>query len=118
MKGVILAAGTGTRLKPLTRDLPKPLVSLLGRPLIDYTIEAFVQAGFTELGIVVGYKDHLLRRYLSDGTRYGIRIQYLPNTHYWRGNATSDYSKTFACLRAKWTHALCGSSGSRLDAYQ
>ena len=89
MKGVILAAGTGTRLKPLTRKLPKPLVSLLGRPLIDYTIEAFAQAGFTELGVVVGYKDHLLRQYLRDGTRYGIRIQYLPNIHYLRGNATS-----------------------------
>jgi choline kinase len=89
MKGVILAAGAGTRLKSLTRELPKPLVSVNGRSLIDYTIEAFVQAGFTELGVVVGYKDHLLRRYLGDGGRYGISIQYLFNEHYWRGNATS-----------------------------
>jgi choline kinase len=89
MKGVILAAGTGTRLKSLTREHPKPLVSIRGRPLIDYTIEAFVQAGFTRLGVVVGHKAHLLRHYLGDGSRYGIRIQCLPNEHYWRGNATS-----------------------------
>jgi choline kinase len=62
---------------------------MLGRPLIDYTIEAFVQAGFTRLGVVVGHKGHLLRRYLGDGRRYGIRIQCLPNAHYWQGNATS-----------------------------
>ncbi|NIS79782.1 MAG: NTP transferase domain-containing protein [Anaerolineales bacterium] len=89
MKGVILAAGAGTRLKSLTRELPKPLVSLLGQSLIDYTIEAFVQAGFTRLGVVGGYKGHLLHHYLGDGSRYGISIQYLANPYYWRGNATS-----------------------------
>jgi len=89
MKGVIIAAGAGTRLKSLTREIPKPLVSVLGRPLIDYTIEAFVQAGFTRLCVVVGHKGHLLLRYLGDGRRYGIRIRCLPNAHYRLGNATS-----------------------------
>ena len=89
MKGVILAAGTGTRLKSSAQDLPKPLVPVLGRPLIDYTIEAFVQAGFSLLGVVVGYKGHLLRHYLGDGSRYGISIRYLSNPHYRRGNAAS-----------------------------
>jgi len=89
MKGVILAAGAGTRLKSLARELPKPLMPVLGRPLIDYTIEAFVQAGFSLLGVVVGYKGHLLRQYLGDGNRYGISIRYLSNTHYRRGNAAS-----------------------------
>jgi 1L-myo-inositol 1-phosphate cytidylyltransferase len=86
---VILAAGAGTRLRGLTRDLPKPLVSVMGKPLIDYTIEAFIQAGFTRLGIVVGHKGHLLQRQLGDGRRRGIRIEYLPNVNYRRGNATS-----------------------------
>ena len=88
MKGVILPAGTGTRLKSLTRECPKPLVPVLGRPLIEYTIEAFVHAGFTRLGVVVGHKGHLLRRYLGDGSQYGIRIRCLPNERYLRGNAT------------------------------
>jgi len=89
MKGVILAAGAGIRLKSLTREFPKPLVPVLGRPLIDYTIEAFVQAGFNRLGVVAGHKGHLLRQYLGAGNRYGISIQYLPNVHYRQGNATS-----------------------------
>ena len=58
MRGVIIAAGAGTRLKDLTRDLPKPLIAVVGKPLIDYTIEAFSEAGFTRLGVVVGHDGH------------------------------------------------------------
>ena len=89
MKGVILAAGAGTRLNSSAREIPKPLVPVLGRPLIDYTIDAFVQTGFSLLGVVVGYKGHLLRQYLGDGSQYGISIRYLSNPHYRRGNAAS-----------------------------
>ena len=82
MKGVILAAGAGTRLEPLTRELPKPLVSVLGRPLIDYTIEAFARAGFSRLAVVTGHNGHVLRRYLDDGSRYGrdATVDAMPNT--------------------------------------
>ena len=93
MKGVIIAAGTGTRLKDLTRDLPKPLINVTGKPLIEYTIEAFMEAGFKKLGIVIGHRGRLLQRHLGDGRRYNIRIEYLTNDNYWRGNATS----IFAC---------------------
>jgi choline kinase len=62
---------------------------VLGRPLIDYTIEAFVKAGFTRLGVVTGFQGHLLRDYLDDGRRYGLRIQCLPNAQHSRGNASS-----------------------------
>lgn len=60
MKGVIIAAGTGTRLKDLTRDLPKPLINVTGKPLIEYTIEAFIEAGFKKLGIVIGHRGRLI----------------------------------------------------------
>lgn len=89
MKGVILAAGFGARLDPLTRDRPKPLVPLLERPLIDYTIEAFVQCGFTELGVILGHNGRVLQHYLGDGSRYGLAIHCLHNHLYPRGNATS-----------------------------
>jgi choline kinase len=89
MKGLILAAGSGTRLRPLTQNIPKPLVSVMGQPLIDYTIEAFIQAGFTELGVVGGYKGCLLQEFLGDGKRYGIKINYIHNKHYQLGNTTS-----------------------------
>jgi len=92
MRGVILAAGDGTRLAPLTVDRPKPLVSVLGRPLLDYTLEAFAQAGIKELGLVVGYRGWMLAQYLYNNHRYGTQIQCLLNPDYKRGNGSSIYA--------------------------
>ena len=60
MKGVILAAGDGTRLAPLTNKCPKPLVPVLGRPLIEYTLNSFVQVGIRDLVIVVGHRGEMM----------------------------------------------------------
>lgn len=92
MKGVILAAGDGTRLSPLTLTRPKPLLPVLGRPMIDYTIEAFVKAGVRELILVVGYKAAMIQRYVGDGSRYGARVEYAFNSDYELGNALSVYA--------------------------
>lgn len=92
MKGVILAAGSGTRLAPLTLDIPKPLVSVVGYPLIDYTISAFVEVGLTELVIVIGYKEGMIREWVGDGSRYGARIEYAFNLNYTLRNAVSLYA--------------------------
>ncbi len=92
MKGVILAAGDGTRLEPLTLSRPKPLITVGGRPLIDYTIDAFVRAGIKELVIVVGYKARMIQRYVGDGSRYGAEIEYAFNPDYHLGNALSVYA--------------------------
>ncbi len=92
MKGVILAAGDGTRLVPLTLNCPKPLVPILGRPLLDYTIEAFVEAGVRELVLVIGYKGEMIRRYVGDGSRYGVSVEYAFNPDYQLGNALSVYA--------------------------
>lgn len=89
MKGIILAAGDGTRLSPLTKLYPKPIIPVGGRPLIIYTIEAFAQAGITDLVIVTGYRAWQIEKCLGDGKRYGVRIQYVFNPHYKRGNAAS-----------------------------
>jgi len=91
MRGVILAAGEGTRLAPVTDDRPKPLISVLGRPLLDYTLEAFAEAAITEIGLVVGYRGRMLAEYLRDH-RYGMRIRCLLNPDYRRGNGSSVYS--------------------------
>lgn len=91
MKGVILAAGDGTRLSPLTESCPKPLIPVAGRPLILYTIEAFAQAGITDLVIAVGYRAWQIEEYLGDGEPYGVRIRYAFNPCYKQGNATSLY---------------------------
>lgn len=89
MKGVILAAGSGTRLAPVTLNIPKPLIPVLGRPLIEYTIGAFVEAGLTDLIIVVGYKEAMIREWVGDGSRYGARVEYALNLSYELRNAVS-----------------------------
>jgi len=92
MKGVILAAGDGTRLVPLTLNCPKPLLPVLGRPLLDYTIGAFVEAGLRELVLVIGYKGEMIRHYVGDGSRYGAGVEYAFNPDYQLGNALSVYA--------------------------
>ena len=92
MKGVILAAGDGTRLVPLTLNCPKPLSPVLGRPLLDYTIGAFVEAGLRELVLVIGYKGEMIRHYVGDGSRYGAGVEYAFNPDYQLGNALSVYA--------------------------
>ena len=92
MKGVILAAGDGTRLAPLTLYRPKPLVPVLGRPLLDYTLNAFVATGITDLVLVVGYKEEMIRQWVGDGRRYGAQVTYVSNPDYELENAISLYA--------------------------
>jgi glucose-1-phosphate thymidylyltransferase len=77
MKGVILAAGQGTRLRPVTLTMPKPLVPVANRPLIGYAIEVLKRAGLTEIGIVVNDLDSPIRTSLSDGAGYGVSLTYI-----------------------------------------
>lgn len=66
MKGIILAAGQGTRLSPLTDDRPKCMVEYNGKPIIDYILESMNRCGVDNIIIVDGYKNEVLREYLSD----------------------------------------------------
>lgn len=75
-KGMILAAGQGTRVRPLTRDLPKPMVPLLGRPLMEYLIEHLASHGITEIMVNVAYHHQKIERYFGDGHRWGVQLGY------------------------------------------
>ena len=75
MKGVILAAGLGTRMRPLTYRRPKPLVPVLDRPMIEHIIVGAADAGVTELLVVVGYRAEMIREALGTGERFGLRMQ-------------------------------------------
>lgn len=77
MKGVILAAGKGTRMLPLTERRPKPLVPVLDRPMIEHIICGARDAGFDHLCLVVGYLGEMFRESLGDGSRLGVRLEYL-----------------------------------------
>ena len=96
MKGVILAAGDGTRLAPLTCQCPKVLLKVGERAIIDFTLDAFASVGITDLAIVVGYRGDAVVEWVGDGSDRGLRIHYLFNPDYKRGNALSLYAtRTF-----------------------
>lgn len=76
MKAMILAAGRGKRLRPLTDHIPKPLLMAGGRPLIEHTLLALVEQGFHDVVINLAYRGAQIREYLGDGSRWGARIRY------------------------------------------
>ncbi|MES2888289.1 MAG: nucleotidyltransferase family protein [Pseudomonadota bacterium] len=76
MNAIILAAGRGERMRPLTDHTPKPLLAVRGKPLIEWHIEALVRAGVTELVINTAWLEAQIVERLGDGSRWGVRIRY------------------------------------------
>jgi MurNAc alpha-1-phosphate uridylyltransferase len=76
MKAMILAAGKGERMRPLTLTTPKPLVRAGGVPLIEYHLRALAAAGFTDIVINHAWLGQQIEDYLGDGSTYGVSIQY------------------------------------------
>jgi N-acetyl-alpha-D-muramate 1-phosphate uridylyltransferase len=76
MKAMILAAGRGERMRPLTDDLPKPLLEVGGKMLIEYQLEKCKAAGITDVVINHAWLGEKIEQALGDGTRYGLKIQY------------------------------------------
>src|SRR5207244_11876799 len=67
MKAVVLAAGEGTRMRPLTANLPKPLLPVAGKPFLRHGLEALRAAGIKELAILIGWQGHRIRERFGDG---------------------------------------------------
>jgi len=76
MRAIILAAGRGERMRPLTDRTPKPLLRAGGKPLIEFHVEALVRAGIRELVINHAYLGEQIEQFLGDGSRYGAAIRY------------------------------------------
>ena len=97
MKGVILAAGRGSRLSVHDDQEPKVLLPVAGQAIIEHTIDAFIDVGVTELAIVIGHQGAAVRESVGDGADRGVQIQYVHNQDYTMGNARSLLSaKSFA----------------------
>ena len=76
MKAMILAAGLGTRLRPLTDQFPKPLLPIADRPLIEYTLLLLRKYGVTDVVINLHYQGEKIIQALGDGSRWGMKIRY------------------------------------------
>lgn len=76
MKAMILAAGKGTRVRPLTYDLPKPMIPILGKPVMAYLIEHLERYGVKNIMVNVSYLHEKIEEYFGDGHQYGVQIGY------------------------------------------
>ena len=88
MKAMILAAGVGSRLDPLTRAIPKPMVPVVNRPVIEHIVLDLKKHGFTEIMVNLHYLGDVIQQGLGDGTRLGVRISYAQEDKLW-GDAGS-----------------------------
>ena len=76
MKSVILAGGLGTRLRPYTKSLPKPMLPLGGKPILEYEIEWARKNGIKEIVLCVSYLRNKIEDYFGDGNKFGVKIVY------------------------------------------
>ncbi|MGM0606197.1 MAG: sugar phosphate nucleotidyltransferase [Halobacteriota archaeon] len=77
VSAVVLAAGEGRRLDPLTNRRPKPMVPVANRPLLEYVVEAIADADVDRITLVVGYHRERIRNYFGDGDEWGVQIDYV-----------------------------------------
>lgn len=83
MKAMILGAGIGSRLDPLTRSLPKPLVPIVGKPVMGHLIDLLKKHGITEIMVNVQYLGHRIQEIIGDGSSYGIPVHYSVEDQLW-----------------------------------
>ncbi|MEL7938654.1 HAD-IIA family hydrolase [Pseudomonas delhiensis] len=111
MIGIILAAGVGSRLRPMTNNKPKCLVSTAGKAILQYQIDAYVEAGISELVIIVGYEGKAIRDYCKHIK--GVNIQILENNDY--ENTNNMYSLYLARSIAKGQEFILNNADLSID---
>jgi bifunctional UDP-N-acetylglucosamine pyrophosphorylase/glucosamine-1-phosphate N-acetyltransferase len=103
MKALVLAAGEGTRMRPLTASTPKPLLLTAGKPFLEHTLEALKGAGIEDVFVLSGWMEDRLRERFRDGSGVGIRIRYLEQkerrgTAHAVGMAGGELDEDFLCV--------------------
>ncbi len=97
MKAVIIAAGKGKRLMPITSSRPKPMIPLAGKPLLEHTILGLKAAGISEILLIVGYKKGIIRDYFEDGKEnFNLRIEYITQDEQLGTAHAFGFAKNFA----------------------
>jgi len=124
LKGMILAAGGGTRVRPLTRDLPKPMIPILGRPVMEYLIEHLAKHGVREIMLNVAHLHHKIEQYFGNGQRWGVDIGYSYECVYEQGEVKPSplgsaggmrHIQDFGGFFDQTTIVLCGDALIDLD---
>ncbi len=77
MKAIILAGGLGTRLRPLTYEIPKPLIPIHGKPLITHLMDLFKKYGIRDIILAVGYKADIIKQQIGNGNQLGLNVKYI-----------------------------------------
>jgi UDP-N-acetylglucosamine diphosphorylase / glucose-1-phosphate thymidylyltransferase / UDP-N-acetylgalactosamine diphosphorylase / glucosamine-1-phosphate N-acetyltransferase / galactosamine-1-phosphate N-acetyltransferase len=75
-KAVLLAAGRGTRMRELTEELPKPMIAVRGKPILQHIVDGLKAAGVTDVLIIVGYRADVVQDFFGDGSKFGVRVEY------------------------------------------
>lgn len=81
MKVVIMAGGMGTRIASIANDVPKPMIRIGGKPILQYQIENLKACGLTDITLVVGHLGDIIRDYFKDGSKFGVNISYFIEDH-------------------------------------
>jgi dTDP-glucose pyrophosphorylase len=79
-RAVVLAAGRGTRMRELTADLPKPMIEVRGKPVLQHIVEGLRDAGVCKFVVIVGYHAEAVRNFFGDGQRHRVEIEYVTQT--------------------------------------
>src|SRR5207247_10574169 len=90
MKAMILAAGKGTRIRPLTESIPKPMVPIINKPLLEFLVDLLRQHGFDEIMISTSYLANQIENYFADGSRFGVHIGYSFEGHHRDGQVLAE----------------------------
>ena len=77
MKAVILAAGKGTRMRDLTAEIPKPMLKVQGKPILQHIVEGLLSVGIREFCLVTGWHAEVVEEFFGDGSKFGARISYV-----------------------------------------
>lgn len=80
MKVVIMAGGKGTRIASINSEVPKPMIEICGKPILEWQIENLKACGLTDITLVIGYLGHIIQEYFGDGSRWGVSIHYFVET--------------------------------------
>ena len=124
LKGMILAAGRGTRVRPLTKDMPKPMIPILGKPVMEYLIEHLARHGVKEIMINVAHHNRKIEQYFGNGQRLDLQIGYSYEGKFEHGELIASprgsaggmrYIQDFGGFFDRTTIVLCGDALIDLD---